>query len=159
LLLFKTITYPTGYLPISCLLILLKLSFSSSVYHNSLNSIILPFIPLTMSYSHPVDSVRNLVYLLIKNLSISKTCFHNIRNIRRIRNTIDQTILPAPLLLLIHYKIAIVTLFYSGVPATQTNRRQLVLNFAARAVITPILKFLHWLKINERIKYKVLSHI
>jgi len=49
--------------------------------------------------------------------------------------------------------------------ATQTNRLQLVLNSAARAVtktpkfhhITPILKYLHLLKINERIKYKVLS--
>jgi len=39
-------------LPISCLLILLKLSFSSLVYHkNSLNSIILPFIYLT-NYAH-----------------------------------------------------------------------------------------------------------
>ena len=49
--------------------------------------------------------------------------------------------------------------------ATQTNRLQLVLNSAARAVtktpkfhhITSILKSLHWLKINERIQYKLLS--
>jgi len=52
-----------------------------------------------------------------------------------------------------------------NLPATQTNRLQLLLNSAVRAVtktpkfrhITPILKSLHWLKINERIKYKVLS--
>jgi len=54
-------------------------------------------------------------------------------------------------------------------PATQTNRLQLVLIglLCCRAVtkthkfhhITRILKSLHWLKINERIKYKVLSHI
>jgi len=45
-------------------------------------------------------------------------------------------------------------------------RLQVVLNSAARAVAktpkfhhsTPILKSLQWLKINERIKYKVLSH-
>jgi len=51
------------------------------------------------------------------------------------------------------------------VSAQYTNRLQLVLNSAARAVtkipklyhIAPILKSLHWLKINERIKYKVLS--
>jgi len=63
-------------------------------------------------------------------------------------------------------KLIIVTLFYLiYVPATQTNRLQLVLNSAARAGtktpkfhhITPILKFLHSFKINERIKYKVLS--
>jgi len=52
-----------------------------------------------------------------------------------------------------------------NLPATQTNRVQLVLNSSARAVtktskfhhITPILKCLHRLKISERIKYKVLS--
>jgi len=53
-------------------------------------------------------------------------------------------------------------------PATQSNRLHHVLNSAARAVtktpkfhqITPILKSLHWLKINERIKYRFsLSHI
>jgi len=46
----------------------------------------------------------------------------------------------------------------------QTNCLQCVLNSAARAVtktpkfhhITPIIKSLHWLNINERIKYKVL---
>jgi len=50
-------------------------------------------------------------------------------------------------------------------PATQTNRLQFFLNSAVRAVtktsvfhhIIFILKSLHWLKINEKIKYKVLS--
>ena len=62
-------------------------------------------------------------------------------------------------------KLTIATLLLN-LPAPQTNRLQLVLNSAARAVtktpkfhhITPILKFLHWLKINERMQYKVLSH-
>jgi len=61
--------------------------------------------------------------------------------------------------------------FYSSFPVplsticirSTINRLQLVLNSAACAVtktpkfhhITPILKSLHWLKINERIKYKV----
>jgi len=51
-----------------------------------------------------------------------------------------------------------------NLPATQTNHLQLILNSAACAVaktpkfhhITLILKYLHWLKINVRIKYKVL---
>jgi len=55
--------------------------------------------------------------------------------------------------------------FLLNLPATQTNRLRLVLNSAARAVIkspkfhhiNPILKPLHWLKINKRMKYKVLS--
>jgi len=60
--------------PISCLLILLKLSFSSLVYHsNSQNSIILLFIFLTMSYSHL------LILLVILVSSFIKIChLHNI---------------------------------------------------------------------------------
>jgi len=60
-------THQTGCLPTSSLLILLKLSFSSLVYHNnSLTSIILPFIYLTMSYSHPLILLAILVLSLIK---------------------------------------------------------------------------------------------
>jgi len=72
-------------------LILLKLTFSSLVYHkNSLNSIILPFIYLTMSIGllSPVDSARYLRVILDKNLSfaqhissICKSCFLNIRDL------------------------------------------------------------------------------
>jgi hypothetical protein len=51
-----------------------------------------------------------------------------------------------------------------NIPSTQTNRLQLVLSSAARAVtktpmfhhITPRFKSLDWLNINERIQYKVL---
>jgi len=66
---------------------------------------------------------------------------------------------------LIRSKIDYCNFLLLNLPATQTNLLQLVLNSAARAVtktpkfhlIAPILKSLHWLKINERIKYKVLS--
>jgi len=72
-------TYTTGCLPISCLLILLKLSFSSLVYHNnSLNSIFLPFIYVTM----PIDYTRNFGVRFDKSLSfaqhisaVAKSCF------------------------------------------------------------------------------------
>jgi len=46
----------------------------------------------------PVDSVRNLGVIFDKHMSfaqhisaVSKSCFHNIRDLRHIRNTIDQT--------------------------------------------------------------------
>jgi len=56
------------------------------------------------------------------------------------------------------------TLYYN-LPKSQTNRLQVIQNSLARAVVkapkfchvTPILKYLHWLKINERIEYKLLS--
>ena len=60
---------------------------------------------------------------------------------------------------LIHSKVDYCNSLLLNLPTTQTNRLQLVLNSAARAVtktpefhhITPILKSLHWLKISERI--------
>jgi len=121
-----------------------------------------------------VDSARNLGVIFNKNLSfaphvssISKSCFHNIRELRRVRNTIDHTTACTIATSLIHsiYKIDYCNSLLLNLPATQTNRRQLVLNSAACTVtktpkfhrITPILKSLHWLKINERMKYKVLS--
>jgi len=67
--------------------------------------------------------------------------------------------------ILIHSKTDYCNSLLLNLPATQTNHLQLVLNSVARAVtqtpkfhyITPILKSLHWLNINERITYKVLS--
>jgi len=149
--------YPTGCLSISCLLILLKLSFSSLVYHaqqvqlSKLNNLTI-HLYVTMSYSNlPVDSAHNLGVILYKNLSFAqymlpKSCFHNISDLRRIRNT---------KLYCMHYcyfshslsNWYIVTLCYT------TNHLQLVLNSAARAVT----KTLHWLKIYETNKYLSLS--
>jgi len=97
--------------------------------------------------------------------SLSESCFLNICDFRRIRNTIDQTTACTIATFLIHSKIDYCNSLLLILPATQTNPLQLVLNSAARAVtktpkfhyITHILKSLHWLKINERIKYKVRS--
>src|SRR5688572_3761632 len=54
---------------------------------------------------------------------------------------------------------------FLNIDTTQINRLQAVQNALARAVtktpkhhhITPVLKSLHWLKIPERIEYKVIS--
>ena len=56
-------------------------------------------------------------------------------------------------------------MIYHNLPNCQLNRLQQIQNSLARAVvkapksthITPILKSLHWLKVNERIEYKLLS--
>ena len=120
----------------------------------------------------PVDCARNLGVIFDKNLtfaqhisSVSKSCFFNIRDLRRIRNTIDHSTACTIATSLIHSKIDYCNSLLLNLPATQTNRLQLVLNSAARAVtktpkfhrITPILKSLHWLTINQRIHHKVIS--
>jgi len=133
-----------------------------------------------------VDSACNLGVIFDKNLSfaqhisaVSKSRFHNIRDLRRIRNTIDQTTACTIAASLIHSKIYYCNSLLINLPTTQKHRFQLVLNSAASAVTQnsqvsshySYSKSLHWLnlvwfdsfyvrallKINEIIKYKVLS--
>jgi len=69
---------------------------------------------------------------------------------------------------IVHSNLTTVTLYYN-LPKSQINRLQQIENCLARTVvkvpksshITPILRSLHWLKINERIEYKqtLLTHL
>ena len=68
---------------------------------------------------------------------------------------------------IVHSKLDYCNSLYYNLPKFQTYRLQVIQNSLARAVVkvskfchvtvTPILKSLHWLKINERIEYKLLS--
>jgi len=91
------------------------------------------------------DSARNLVSSLIKNLSVaqhssstSKSCFLNIRDLRRIRNTIDQTTACTNADSLIHSKIDFSNALLLNLPAMQTNRLQFVQNVMQRV---PVLSY------------------
>ena len=120
----------------------------------------------------PVSSARNLGIIFDSNLSfsdhisyISKSCFSHIRDLRRIRNTLDHKTACTIATSLIHSKLDYCNSLYLNISNQQLNQLQLVLNSAARAVtktpkfhhITPHLKSLHWLKIMQRIQYKILS--
>jgi len=66
----------------------------------------------------------------------------------------------------LHFKLHYCNTLYYGLPKFQINRLQHIQNALARTVvqppkfkhITPILKSLHWLKVSERIEYKIISH-
>ena len=120
----------------------------------------------------PVSHARNLGVIFDSHLSfhdhislISKSCFAHIRDLRRIRNTLNHTTACTIATSLIHSKLDYCNSLFLNISKEQINRLQLVQNSAARAVtkipkyyhITPVLKSLHWLKINERIHYKILS--
>jgi hypothetical protein len=120
----------------------------------------------------PVKSARNLGVIVDSTLSysehisaISKSCFNHVRDLRRLRSSIDQTTACTIATALIHSKLDYCNSLLLNLPAYPTNRLQFVLNSAARAVtktsrfhyITPVLKSLHWLKINQRIHYKIIS--
>jgi exonuclease III len=120
----------------------------------------------------PTDSARNLGVIFDSSLtfsdhisSVSKSCFQSIRDLRRIRNTLDHSTAQTIATSLIHSKVDYCNSLFLNLPRCQLDRLQLILNSAARAVsktprfshISPILKSLHWLKIDQRIQYKVLS--
>ena len=125
----------------------------------------------TVSVS-PASSARNLGIQFDSNLSLSdhissvtKSCLFHVRDLRRLRPILDQTTARNIATALIHSKLDYCNSLFLNLPAKQLDRLQLVLNSAARAVtnsskfchITPILKSLHWLKISQRIQYKILS--
>jgi hypothetical protein len=120
----------------------------------------------------PVSSARNLGVVFDCNLSLSdhissiiKSCLFHVRDLRRLRPILDQTTARNNATALIDSKLDYCNSLFLNLPANQLDRLQLVLNSAARAVTntpkfhhrTPILKSLLWLKITERIHYKILS--
>jgi len=120
----------------------------------------------------PVTSARNLGVIFDSELSfskhissISKSCFSHIRDLRRIRSSINKSTAITIATSLIHSKLDYCNSLFLNLPSRDLNKLQTILNSAARAItrtpkyhhITPFLKSLHWLKITERIHYKILS--
>jgi len=117
-------------------------------------------------------SARNLGFIFDEHLSfsyqisaLSKSCYSHIRELRCIRPYLDFKTANTIATSIVHSKLDYCNSLYYSLPRSQLNRLQLVQNSLARTVvesprsfhITPVLKSLHWLKINERIEYKLLS--
>jgi len=105
---------------------------------------------------------------LFKNIShpcLNHAFYISIRDPHRIRNTLYYSTAQTIATSLIHSMVDYCNSLFLNLPRCQLDRLQLILNSAARAVsktpryrhISPILKSLHWLKIDQRIQYKVLS--
>ena len=83
------------------------------------------------------SSARNLGIIFHSNLSfsdhisyISKSCFSHIRDLRRIRNTLDHKTACTIATSLIHSKLDYCNSLYLNISNQQLNRLQLVLNSA-----------------------------
>ena len=96
--------------------------------------------------------------------SVSAMCFHHLRQLRRIRRSLDADS-AATLVHAFVTRRASTTAVLAAAPKTTTDRLQRVLNAAAR-VVSYIRKFdhglsrlmhqeLHWLDIRERVSYKL----
>jgi hypothetical protein len=66
--------------------------------------------------------------------AISKSCFNHIRDLRRLRNSIDQTTACTIATALVHSKLDYCNSLLLNLPSSSTNHLQFVLNSAARAV-------------------------
>ena len=115
-------------------------------------------------------SARNLGFIFDEHLtfsdqisSVSKSCYYHIRQLRCIRPYLDTKTASTIATSIVHSKQW--NSLYHNLPKFQITRLQQIQNSLARAVvkapksshITPILRSLHSLKINERIEYKLLS--
>ena len=131
-----------------------------------------PFLSLPSSHPiTPTDSACNLGFIFDSSLTFSKqissltSACNYIRDLRRIRHTLDLKTASAIATSLVHSKLDDCNSLYLSVRQKQISRLQLLQNFLARAVtrtpktehITPVLKSLHWLKMEERIHYKIIS--
>jgi len=119
-----------------------------------------------------VKSVRNLGVITDNQMDmkdhvshISKVCFFQIRNIRKIRCYLSTEATKKLVQTLVISRLDYCNSLLYGINEGLLNKLQRVQNAAARLIsktskydhITPVLLNLHWLKIRQRIKYKLLT--
>jgi len=124
----------------------------SKIYNSSLNT---------------THFARNLGFIINENLTFSDqiSSLSNICELRCIRPYLDSTTASTIAASIVHSKLDYCNSLYYNLPKSQINRLQQIQNCLARTVvkapkssyITPILRSLHWLKVIERIEYKLLS--
>jgi hypothetical protein len=120
----------------------------------------------------PVPTAKNLGFKFDSSLNfesqisqLSKSCYAHIRDLRRLRPCLDTKTASTIATSIVHSKLDYCNSLYYNLPKASINRLQSIQNSLARAVtkspkfshISPILKSLHWLKITERIQYKIIT--
>ena len=120
----------------------------------------------------PCSSARNLGFVCYPSLSfsqqfpkISSSCHYHIRDLRRIHNSLDHKTATTIATSLVHSRLNYCNSLYYSLPASQLYHLQLIQNALARTIsrtllhfpISPVLYPLHWLKIDQRNQYKIIS--
>ena len=88
------------------------------------------------------------------------SCYSHIRQLRCIRPYLDSKTVSTIATSIVHSIFDYCNSLYYNLPKSQINRLQEIQNCLARtavkapksSLVTPILRSLHWLKINERIE-------
>ena len=141
-------------------------SKASSIGHNTIR-----IIDSTIKAS---DSVKNLGCTLDKHMllkeQVMRVCSasnYHLRNIARIKKYLTQDVLRLLVQAFVASRLDYCNSLYYGLPGCVLKRLQLVQNRAARIVtntanmchITPVLKELHWLPLEQRVTYKIASMV
>ena len=118
----------------------------------------------------PSDSVRNLGVVFDSDFSfhkhvsnICKSCFHHIRDLRRIRRHIPLSTAKTMSNALISSRLDYCISLLNNIAKQDLSKLQRVQNCLARVVLRaprfsrslPLLKQLHWLPVNYRIKFRM----
>ena len=98
--------------------------------------------------------------------AVSRSCYAQLRQIGHIRQYLSNNTTQTLINSLVTSRLDYCNSLLHGVPMTTLNRLQMVQNTAARIVkrtsrfehITPVLKELHWLPVEYRIDFKILTH-
>ena len=120
------------------------------------------------------DHARNIGVMFDSTLSLDrqisivcKSALYSIRSISRIRKFLSMETAKSLIHALVTSKLDNCNAILYGLPKSQIQRLQYVLNSAARLVklsrkhdhISPVLMELHWLPIEQRIKFKILLYV
>jgi hypothetical protein len=126
-------------------------------------------LPVGTDRVSPVKSVRNLGIYIDADLSMrthvirtASSCFAVLRNIRSIRRSVSQPVLESLIVSLVLSRLDYGGATLAGLPDRLLDRLQSV-RAAARLIhsarrydhVTPLLYNLHWLRVSERISYRL----
>jgi len=118
----------------------------------------------------PVTAFRDLGVHLDADLTTTahvtatvRACFVALRQIRSVKNSLTRDALLTLIRALVVSKLDYCSSVLAGLPGSLTRRLQSVLNSAARVVcsarrserVTPLLRELHWLRVPERILFRL----
>ena len=132
----------------------------------------LPATPLMVGIDlvSPVNFVRNLGIYMDADLSMrthviktASSCFAVLRRIRCIRRSASRPVLESLVVSLVLSRLDYGSATLAGLPNQLLNRLQSVQNAAARLIfaarrcdhVTPLLRGLHWLRVPERISFRL----
>ena len=114
-----------------------------------------------------VSSIPSPPHSFITGLNVSASCFYRLRQMRRIRRSLDNQSAITLVHALVSTRVDYCNSVLAAAPKTTTNKLQRVLNAAAR-VVSNTRKFdrslsqllhddLHWLDVPDRVAFKLKS--